>query len=109
MNIDGPDYPRDGVVPVMLKKHMDIAIIVPCDRKAMRERLTQYVAGGRTSPSAPLCYSGRPWTQTSHKYTPPHLREAVKTLLMHANRLQPHLPRKARAACARVPIGCAYT
>ena len=45
MNIDGPDYPRDGVVPVMLKKHMDIAIIVPCDRERVLDGIYDEMTG----------------------------------------------------------------
>ena len=45
MNIDGPDYPRSGVVPVMLKKHMDIAIIVPCDRDCALDGIYEEMTG----------------------------------------------------------------
>lgn len=48
MNIDGPDCPREGVVPVMLKRHpvvQDIAIIVPCDREKALDGIYEAMTG----------------------------------------------------------------
>ena len=38
----------------------------------------------------PAFYDRRRWTETSHRYMPPQLRQAVVTLLLHSGRCTPH-------------------
>mmetsp|Transcript_101332 Transcript_101332/g.257721 ORF Transcript_101332/g.257721 Transcript_101332/m.257721 type:complete len:345 (-) Transcript_101332:121-1155(-) len=61
-------------------------------RKRAAERLRLYVAGRLPSVYAPdggrNCYIARPWTERSHRYTPPALREVVMMLLVDSWRRQ---------------------
>ena len=58
-------------------------------RKEVLARVRSYVTGTlRCSDALPPCYhpANRPWTELSHRYSPPALREAVMSLLCASRR-----------------------
>ena len=57
-------------------------------RRGVARRLARYASGELHSIADPHFYRERPWSERTHRFSPPIFRQAVWLLLLHANRLQ---------------------